>query len=457
MLVIPRILKDIALIFAASGRQSFLVGGAVRDMLRGEKAHDFDLATNATPEEVTAMFRSQGRGAERRTVIPTGIKHGTVTVYFRGIAFEITTFRTETGYCDGRHPEKVAYAATIEEDLSRRDFTMNAVAVELPKGRIVDPFNGRADIQNRVIRCVGSPLERFGEDGLRALRCVRFASQFGFSVDKETLAAIPQTLSTTAKVAAERKRDELDKITGSGKPSTGFLLMEQTGLLKELLPELAVCRNVEQKGRHCFDVLDHSLLACDYAAKNGWPHEVRLAALFHDIGKPVVCTADESGVRTFYRHERESAALAKNVLSRFRYSNAVIGSVVHLIEEHMFHYVENWSDAAVRRFIIRVGEAYLPHVYKLRHADAFATAGEPPRPDFLIPLMDRVNRVLEGKKALSLKDLAISGNDLIALGVKPGPRLGVILNELLEAVLDDPELNTKENLLEIAGKMENGA
>jgi putative nucleotidyltransferase with HDIG domain len=452
MLFIPRILKDIALIFTASGKRSFLVGGAVRDMLRGEEAHDFDLATDATPEEVIAMFR-----AKRCVVIPTGVKHGTVTAHFKGEAFEITTFRTDSDYHDGRHPEKIAYAETIEEDLSRRDFTMNAIAVELPKGRVVDPFNGRADIQSRVIRCVGNPLERFGEDGLRSLRCVRFASQFGFSVDKETLAAIPRTLSITAKVAAERKRDELDKITGSGKPSTGFLLMEQTGLLHELLPELAACRNVEQKGQHRFDVLDHSLLACDFAAKKGWPHEVRLAALFHDIGKPAVCAVNESGVRTFYHHEREGAALAKNILSRFRYSNAVIDAVVHLIEEHMFQYAEEWSDAAVRRFIIRVGEAHLPNLYKLRHADAFATAGEPPSPDFLIPLMDRVNRVLEEQEALSLKDLAISGKDLIALGVKPGPRFGVILNELLEAVLDDPELNAKEKLLEIAEKMEDRA
>ncbi|MDR0708353.1 MAG: HD domain-containing protein [Treponema sp.] len=452
MLFIPRILKDIALIFAESGKQSFLVGGAVRDMLRGEKAHDFDLATDATPEEVAAMFCALGR-----SVIPTGIKHGTVTVRFKGESFEITTFRTESEYRDGRHPEKVAYAGTIEEDLSRRDFTMNAIAMELPKGRVVDPFNGRADIQNGVIRCVGSPLERFGEDGLRSLRCVRFASQLGFSIDKETLAAIPQTLSITAKVAAERKRDELDKIIGSRKPSTGFLLMEQTGLLHELLPELAMCRNVGQKGGHRFDVLDHSLLACDFAAENGWPHEVRLAALFHDIGKPVVCAMNEFGVRTFYRHEREGAALAKNILSRFRYSNTVIDTVVHLIKEHMFQYDEEWSDAAVRRFIIRVGEAYLPNLYKLRHADAFATAGEPPSPDFLTPLMDRASRVLDEKKALSRKDLAISGKDLIALDIKHGPRIGVILHELLEAVLEDPELNAKEKLLEIAGKMEDRA
>ncbi|MDR2793360.1 MAG: CCA tRNA nucleotidyltransferase [Treponema sp.] len=449
MLFIPRILKDIARIFSAHGTPCFLVGGAVRDMLRGEKAQDFDLATAARPDAVTAMF-----SAERCTVIPTGIKHGTVTVHYKGQAFEITTFRTESDYRDGRHPEKVAYAATIEDDLSRRDFTMNAMALELPQGRLIDPFNGRADIQNRVIRCVGNPLERFSEDGLRSLRCVRFASQFGFSVDTETLAAIPQTLSITASVSVERIRDELDKVIGSAKPSTGLLLMERTGLLEQMLPELAACRGVEQKGRHRFDVLDHSLLACDYAAKERCPRAVRLAALFHDIGKRATRAMDESGVWTFYHHERESAVLTKNILSRLRYPNAVIDTVTHLVDEHMFRYTANWSNAAVRRFIVRVGEAHLPNLYKLRRADAFAHADEPLRPDFLIPFMDRVTAILNEKKALSLKDLAVSGKELIALGIQPGPRLGVILKELLEAVLDDPELNTKEKLLEIAAKME---
>ncbi|MDR2194026.1 MAG: HD domain-containing protein [Treponema sp.] len=449
MLFIPRILKDIARIFSANGTPCFLVGGAVRDMLRGEKARDFDLATSAAPEAVTAMFRAEGC-----TVIPTGVKHGTVTVHYKGTAFEITTFRTESDYRDGRRPEKITYTATIEEDLARRDFTMNAIALELPQGRLVDPFNGRADIRNRIIRCVGNPRERFSEDGLRPLRCVRFAAQFGFSVDGETLAAIPPALPITAKVSAERIRDELDKTIDSVKPSTGLLLMERTGLLTHILPELAVCRGVDQKGYHRFDVLDHSLLACDYAARERYPREVRLAALFHDIGKPAVRAMDASGVWTFYRHEQESAVLARAIMSRLRYPNAVIDTVIHLVAEHMFHYTADWSNAAVRRFIVRVGETHLPNLYKLRRADVCAAAGEQFPPDFLMPLMDRVHAILDEKKALTLKDLAVSGADLIALGIKPGPRLGVILKELLEAVLDDPELNTKQTLLEIAGKME---
>ena len=426
----------------------FLVGGAVRDMLRGMKGKDLDLATDARPEEVAAMFR-----AENCRVIPTGIKHGTVTVLFKGEAFEITTFRTESDYGDGRHPDVVSYAANIEEDLSRRDFTMNAVALELPSGNIVDLFGGRIDIQNRVIRCVGDPSERFGEDGLRPLRCCRFAAQLGFSIDAATMNAIEPALPVTEKVSAERKRDEIDKILGSAKPSAGFLIMEKTGLLALLLPELSACRGVEQKGYHRFDVLDHLLLACDYAAAKAYPPEVRCAALLHDIGKPSVRKMDESGVWTFYMHERESEKSARALLVRLRYSNAFIDTVCHLIAEHMFHYTDDWSDAAVRRFIIRAGEDHLQNLYKLRRCDAAGAAGEIPPPDLLVPLMDRVNRILAEKKALSIKDLTVSGSDLIALGVKPGPRLGAILNELLEAALDDPELNTREKLLEIAGNM----
>jgi putative nucleotidyltransferase with HDIG domain len=442
--VIHPILKEVAAVFTRMGKQVFLVGGAVRDRFLGKEAQDWDLATNARPEEVTAYFRQ---------VIPTGIKHGTVTIRYKGHSLEVTTFRTESSYSDGRHPDHIEYAATIEEDLSRRDFTMNAIALTLPGGARVDPFRGYEDIKARRIRCVGNAAERFREDGLRPLRAVRFASQLGFTVDRETLAAIPGALSTTAKVSPERIRDELDHITGSPKPSAALLLMEQTGLLDLILPELAACRGVDQKGFHRFDVLDHSLLACDYAARMGAPQAVRLASLFHDIGKPAARRMDASGVWTFHRHERISAALARAIGLRLRYPNAMIRRMVHLIGEHMFHYEETWSDAAVRRFIIRVGEENLRDMYALRQADAYATAGIEPEPGFLAPLVSRIDRTLALGKAFSLKDLAVSGGDLAALGVVRGPRMGIILRELLEAVLDDPELNTRERLLHIAEQL----
>ncbi|MDR1108288.1 MAG: HD domain-containing protein [Spirochaetaceae bacterium] len=440
-LFIHPLLKEVAAIFGGRGKKVYLVGGAVRDLLRSHNAQDWDLATDALPEEVTAMFRR---------VIPTGIKHGTVTIRYKGHSLEVTTFRTESAYTDGRRPDQVRYTATIEEDLSRRDFTMNALAFALPRGPLLDPFGGKDDIKNRIIRCVGKGEERFAEDGLRPLRAVRFASQLGFTVEPLTLAAIPGALGVTGRVAPERVRDELDKIIASGKPSAAFLLMEKTGLLELLLPELARCRGIEQKGFHRFDVLDHSLLACDYAAREGIPQEVRLAGLFHDIGKPLTRKMGESGIWTFHRHEQESARIALNIMARLRYPHAVIDRVVHLIREHMFFYEDAWNDAAVRRFIIRVGEDKLQDLLELRKADTYATAGTEVRGDALVPLINRIDKVLAQGRAFTLKDLAVSGKDLLEIGITPGPRMGIILGELLETVISDPDLNTREKLLQIA-------
>ncbi|MDR0554794.1 MAG: HD domain-containing protein [Treponema sp.] len=438
------IIGEAASVFIRGGKQIFLVGGAVRDLLRGKEAKDWDLATDALPEEVIRLFRR---------VIPTGIKHGTVTILFKGCSLEVTTFRTETGYRDGRRPDHVSYAASIEEDLSRRDFTMNAVALELPSLRVVDPFNGQGDIKRRIIRCVGDPHERFAEDGLRPLRALRFAAQLGFSIDGPTLEAISAAISTIAKVSPERIRDEFDKITGSAKPSTALLPMEETGLLERILPELARCRGVEQKGFHRFDVLDHSLLACDYAAEHTFSQRVRLAALFHDIGKPAVRQPGAGGVWNFYRHEQESARLARQIMTRFRYPNAFIEGTTHLIGEHMFHYDPAWKDAAVRRFVIRVGKENLEDLYDLRRADAYAIAAVESPVDTLLALKNRIEETLAQSQALSLNDLAVNGSDLMAAGIKSGPRMGRILQELLETALDDPAQNTREKLLEIAGNL----
>jgi putative nucleotidyltransferase with HDIG domain len=443
------LLKEAASIFTAHGKQVYLVGGTVRDMLRGVSPGtlpegDWDLATNARPEEVMKIFRH---------VVPTGIKHGTVTIHYKGRFMETTTFRTESDYSDGRRPDKIAYAAAIEEDLSRRDLTMNAIALKLPEGTIIDPFNGAGDIKGKRIRAVGNPGERFREDGLRPLRALRFASQLGFSLDEATLAAIPLSLSVTARVAQERIRDELEKILGSPKPSTALLLMEKTGLLALLLPELSACRNIEQTGFHRFDVLDHSLLACDFTAALNSPPEVRLAALFHDLGKPLTRRQGEDGTWTFYRHEKESALLTRQIMTRFRYPRAVTDQAAHLVEEHMFNYREDWGDAAVRRFIIRVGRENLPLLYALRRADTYGMAGIAPPPDYLLPLINRVEESLAQSQALCLKDMAVSGGDLMEIGIKPGKYMGIILKELLEAVLEDPGLNSRETLLDIAERI----
>jgi tRNA nucleotidyltransferase/poly(A) polymerase len=449
------VVKEIAAIFSNHGKQAYLVGGAVRDLLRGKKAKDWDLATDALPEEVIAIFKENSGNGRKPLgfVIPTGIKHGTVTVHFKGCEFEVTTFRADRGYSDGRRPDTVEFGVSIDEDLARRDFTMNAAAYKLPEGPLADPFNGAADIKAKLIRSVGDPVERFAEDGLRPIRAMRFASQLGFKVDDAVLAAIPGAIPLTAKVAPERIRDELDKIIMSPDPSAAFLLMEKTGLLELILPDLAACRGVEQKGFHQFDVLDHSLLACGFAAREEASREVRLAALFHDLGKKTTRKLGDDGIWTFYQHEKESSRLAGEIMLHFRYPNAVMDKVRHLIEEHMFHYEENWTDAAVRRFIIRAREEDLPDLYLLRRADAYATAKTDPAPDFLLPLTKRVEKILAGSRALSLKDLAVSGYDLKEAHVKPGKHMGIILNELLEAVIDDPNLNTREKLIEIAANI----
>lgn len=439
---IDPVLKEIAEIFASGGKKAYLVGGAVRDMIRGKKAEDWDLATDAEPQDVMRLFRR---------VVPTGIKHGTVTILYKGHSIETTTFRTETDYSDGRRPDSISYAKTIEEDLSRRDFTMNAIAVELPSGRVVDPFGGVSDIRKGLIRCVGDPAERFNEDGLRPLRAARFSAQLEFDLDGATLAAIPGALERTAMVAAERIRDELNKTLRSKRPSVCFSVMERTGILALILPELVRCRGVEQKGNHRFDVLDHLLFACDKAPPDR--PAVRLAALFHDIGKPAVEAIDASGVRTFHRHEEESARIAESIMLRLRYPSATIKATTHLIATHMFLYEESWTDAAVRRFLVRVGIDNIDDVFALRRADSWATGGIEPRADAMLPLLDRIEAVLAESRALGLKDLAVGGNDLAAIGVPRGPKMGAILGELLETVLDDPAMNERNALLEVARRL----
>lgn len=438
---IPPALRDFARVFQDAGRAAWLVGGAIRNMVLGKPVNDWDVATDAPAEEVAKMFPR---------VVPTGIKHGTVTVFWKNLTIETTTFRVDGDYGDGRRPDTVAYTADILEDLKRRDFTMNSLAYNLVTGELLDPHGGRADLAAGLVRAIGDPLERFTEDGLRPLRAIRFASQLEYRIDEPTLAAIPPVLENFRRVSVERVRDELIKILLSPRPSYGLRLLEETGMLAEILPELAVCRGVEQKGFHRFDVLDHSLLACDGAPER---LDLRLAALLHDIGKPEARSVGEDGITTFYRHEAVSARDAERALRRLKFPNAVQGSVTHLIRHHMFAYDESWSDAAVRRFLARTGPENLEDLLALRSADAYGTTGEPPDPRGLEPLRRRVERLLSESRALAVRDLAVGGNELAALGIPRGPVMGRILAELLETVLDDPELNTRERLTEIASKI----
>ncbi len=440
---LPSTLKKMNSFFEQAGFEAYLVGGAVRDMLMNKPASDWDVATNATPQQVMSIFRK---------VIPTGIEHGTVTVIFQGEHIEVTTFRTEADYSDGRHPDSVEYAATIEEDLSRRDFTMNAIAVNLRDGSVVDPFGGKDDIKKKLIRCVGEPLERFSEDGLRPVRALRFAAQLGFQIEDKTLEAIPKRLDVTEKVAVERFHDELLKMLKSPMPSIGLHLMEETGVMKIFLPELLSCRGVEQKGFHNFDVLDHLYYSCDGTDKD--KPEVRLAALFHDIGKPLVRALGKDGVYTFYQHEAASAKMAQKILDRLHFSRQTTTYVCHLIAQHMFFYEPHWTDAAVRRFLVRIKYSEYEHVledlFDLRRGDLFGMNRITAPAEQLIAFQKRIEAVLEKDNALTLKNIAVNGKDLMAAGIPAGKQLGIILNELFETVLDDPAMNTKEKLLIVA-------
>ncbi len=449
---INEILKDFYSHFEAAGFKAYLVGGAVRDIFLHKEPHDFDVASNATPQDVTKLFR---------TVIPTGFEHGTVTVHFKGLEIEVTTFRTESGYSDGRHPDSINYAATIEEDLARRDFTINAIAADLKDGTIVDPFGGRQDIKKKIIKTVGSAHERFMEDGLRPVRCVRFACKLGFSIEKYTFSELfnKDVQKKISSISVERFRDEFDKILACENPSVGLKLLEETGILSIFIPEFLAgrgCVQSDQRGFHDFDVLDHLFYACDGAPVK--KPNVRLAALFHDIGKPGAKKIIDGNI-TFYNHEKTGAQLTKQILTRLKYPNAVIDDVCHLIEEHMFNYESNWTVPAVRRFIIRVGQEHLEDLFDLRLADMYGMHNLPIEYKYsaainlLVELKDRITVELEKNNALSLKDLAINGRDLIDAGFEPGKKLGTILNHLLDCVIEDPGMNTREKLLNIASSL----
>ncbi|MBO6176194.1 MAG: HD domain-containing protein [Treponema sp.] len=449
---VPEKLHKVWEIFNQHGFKVYLVGGAVRDELLGKKSHDWDLATDATPAQVMKIFRK---------VIPTGIAHGTVTIHIFGLELETTTFRTDSSYSDGRHPDSVRFTGDIVEDLSRRDFTMNAIACSLEDGSLTDPFGGEEDIKKKVIRTVGNPLDRFDEDGLRPVRAVRFAGQLGFDIEDCTLKALSDknVLKKTAGISVERFRDEFMKIMASPKPSVSLRLLESTGMLNLFIPEFQSCRNCIQndgRGFHEFDVADHIFYSCDGISSGNVL--VRLAAFYHDIGKPQCRTVEsKDGMNLFHFHHHESVSekIAVSSMTKLKFSNDEIKKVSHLVKEHMFYYESSWSDAAVRRFIIRIGLENIDDLFALRLGDVYGMHRIPMDPlspswKLLLELKERIARITEENNALSLRDLAVSGNDLMDAGIPKGKVLGFILKELLECVIDSPAMNDREKLLALA-------
>lgn len=418
----------------AHGGQAFLVGGCLRDLLLGRPAKDFDIATDLLPERVKALF---GRVHE------VGAAFGTLMVPFGDGIYEVTTFRTEAQYRDGRHPDQVAYSQHLEEDLRRRDFTINAMAFDPRQERIEDPFDGLGDLKRQRIRAVGDPLERFREDALRLLRAVRFATELGFKIERQSMAALQQEAEGLQRISAERIRQELNRILLAETPSRGLKLLHHAGLLRIVLPELEACRGVAQNRFHAHDVFTHSVMATDAAPPDNLA--VRLAALLHDVAKPET-REEKGGDYTFYAHQMVGARKADRILRRLRYSNDEREKVTHLIRHHMFYYQPEWTDSAVRRFARAVGVENIPDLIALRLADMAGNTKKSGDTRPLQALLQRVEEVIAKDTALSVKDLAIGGKELAELGVAPGPAYGRILRALLEQVLDTPELNEPERL-----------
>ncbi len=413
----------------------------MRDLFLGRTIHDWDVTTSALPAEVLRLYPK---------AIPTGIKHGTVTVILEdGHGVEVTTYRGEAGYSDGRHPDKVSFVSTLAEDLSRRDLTINAIALDTVRRIVVDPLNGRADLDRQLIRAVGDPLARFTEDGLRPMRAVRFAATLQFKLERDTLAAIPRSIAQFRMVSNERIRDELLKLLEAAAPSVGLNLMIQTGLMAEIFPELMAGERLVQNRHHPEDVLSHSLAVCDLIQGDAI---LRLAGLLHDVGKPETVRPhpQRRGDSTFHDHQLAGERICKDIARRLRLSNEQQRRLCHLVRHHMFD-SEGLTEAGRRRFLRRVGNESLEDLLALRAADLAAKGASPPQQRQLTRFGEQVKDMIRAGVALQRTDLAVDGRRLMAhLGTEPGPHIGEMLAALMERVLEDPTCNEESKLLALA-------
>lgn len=435
---LPEKVKYIIDTIMEAGYEAYAVGGCIRDSILLREPSDWDITTSASPYQVKELFR--------RT-LDTGIKHGTVTVMLDKEGFEVTTYRIDGEYEDGRHPKEVTFTRNLTEDLKRRDFTINAMAYNEKDG-LVDIFGGLEDIRCKMIRCVGDPVERFSEDALRMMRAVRFSAQLGYRIEEETSNAIRVLAPDLKKISAERIQTELVKLLTS--PHPDYLRMAyETGITKVVLPEFDLCMITEQKNpHHCYTVGEHTLVAMQAVRAD---KVLRLAMLFHDMGKPLCVTTDEEGIDHFHGHPSVSEEIAGNVLHRLKFDNDTIYMVKKLVKYHD-QYIEP-QPKNVRRAIRKMGEDVFPLLLEVKEADVQAQSDflREKKEKNLKDVRDVYQRILEEKQCVSLKTLAINGKDLIdQTGMKPGKELGEVLNELLDLVTEDPARNTREYLLKAA-------
>lgn len=439
---IPQEVKNIIEKLKENNYEAYIVGGCVRDLLLGREPKDWDITTNAKPEEIQKIFPESFYENKFGTV---GVKTNSEEENLRVV--EVTTYRVESKYTDKRHPDEVKFAEKLEDDLKRRDFTINAMAINSGKSdfQIVDFFNGQKDLEKRIIRAVGNPDERFNEDALRMLRAVRFAVELDFEIEPKTFAAIQKNAGWLEAITKERIRDEFEKIIMSEVPEAGVELLRETGLLKFIIPELEIGIDVSQDRHHIYSVYEHNLMSLKFAGQKKYNLVVRLAALLHDIGKPQTKVIRE-GVATFYNHEMLSAKMAMRILDRLRFSREIIERAVNLIRYHMFVYdVGVVTAAAIRRLLVKAGPENMEDLIALRVADRLGSGVPKAQPYRLRHFQYMVERVQHDP--ISVKMLRINGSDIMKnLGVEPGPVIGAILDVLLAEVIEEPELNNKEQL-----------
>ncbi|WFD08865.1 CCA tRNA nucleotidyltransferase [Tepidibacter hydrothermalis] len=433
---IPVEVEKLLDILKQNNYEGFIVGGCVRDTLLNNTPKDWDMTTSCLPEKLMNILQDNNI-----KVIPTGLKHGTVTAVINDNNYEITTYRIDGEYKNNRRPENVEFTDKIEEDLSRRDFTINAMAYDSQYG-LCDPFLGQQDLKKGIIKCVGNPLNRFEEDALRILRGVRFATRLNFELDKTTKYAMSDKGNLLLNISNERIKEEMCKILLTNKPSLGFNILKELDLLKYILPELDKCVGFDQKNSyHDKDVFDHIMSVVDYTPCN---IKIRLAALFHDIAKPESFSIDEEGIGHFYGHNVKGEKLAKKILKRLKFDNDTIEHVCILVKEHMnMPNLENKK--SIKKLINRSKIDNIFDLIDLKIADRKSSAN-PDDIGCILQLKSSVEEIIENKEPLTVNDLAINGNDIIKLGIKPGKKIGKILNDLNDLVLDHPKLNTKHYL-----------
>ena len=437
---IPSGAQKILQTLTAAGYEAYLVGGCVRDLLRGVEPHDWDICTSARPEETERCFAGQ-------RIIETGLKHGTVTVLEEGEPYEITTYRTEGPYSDSRRPDFVRFVSSLEADLARRDLTMNAIAMGLD-GSLRDPFGGAADIQTGLIRCVGEPDQRFQEDGLRVMRALRFAAVLGYEIEERTTQAIHENRHMLERVAAERIDAELCKLLVG--TNVGEILRQYPDVFCQFWPQLEPLIGLEQNTPwHCWGGWEHTIHAVEAAPAD---LILRLTMLLHDIGKPACRSTDEDGIDHFYGHPAVSAKLADEMLRGMRFDNKTRARVVALVERHDVQIP--LRSQAIRKWLSRLGPETFFQLLEVKRADNMGQAGELVRDRLaeLDALRTRAEEILAQGQCLSLKDLAVDGRDVIAAGIAPGPEVGRTLNALLERAVSGEVENQREVLLELLRK-----